>query len=61
MQVFTLECERCGGIIAANVLARKRTTSCPTLGCPETYAFDDLPEPHQGHVLQNLERYGCEQ
>lgn len=61
MKVFTLQCDDCGGIVAANVLARGRITPCPTPGCQETFSFDDLPEPQRDHILSNLDRYGCDQ
>lgn len=56
-KIVTLTCERCGTVVAANVLESTRTMKCPALDCETIIRFSDLPESERTHVLENRDSY----
>lgn len=57
MKVFTLTCQSCGTIVAANELERRRVMHCPGLDCEATLRFTDLPEEARSAFLDERDRY----
>lgn len=57
MHIITHKCERCGTVVAGNVLERHREMKCPGLDCNQVLQFSVLPESDREEILQNIKTY----
>lgn len=57
MRVETLSCDRCGTVVAANVLESHRVMKCPRVDCEAVLRFDALPADTREHYTANSGRY----
>ncbi|MCU4800373.1 hypothetical protein OB920_08335 [Halobacteria archaeon HArc-gm2] len=57
MKIFTLTCDRCGTIVAANELEQRRVMKCPGLNCQSVLQFEDLAADEREHFFENRNEY----
>ena len=57
MKVYTLTCQNCGTVVAANELEANRVQKCPGLDCKNVLHFEELSEKAREHVLNHTEKY----
>lgn len=60
VSITTITCERCGTIVAGNVLERHRHMKCPRLGCEHVLRFSDLAEEGRVQLVERADQYAIE-
>lgn len=57
MRIVTSQCDRCGSIVAGNVLERYHRVDCPGADCDCVHEFENLPEADRSFLRENSEQY----
>mgnify|MGYP000185734159 CR=1 FL=1 len=57
MRIITQSCDKCGTVVAANELERRRVMKCPGLDCEAVLRFSDLDPEEQDHFLEHSDQY----
>jgi hypothetical protein len=60
MRVSTLACEKCGTVVAANELEKRRVMKCPGIECESVFRFESLPKKDREYIVDHRDRYRVE-
>lgn len=53
MRIITSQCDRCGSIVAGNVLERYHRVKCPGYDCEAVHRFTDFDDEEQTFLRED--------